>query len=101
MKALITGIRGFVGGHLTKLLLARGHEVAGLDCDDKGFDIDIGDKSIKIFKGDLRDEDVVANALNEFKPDCLFHLAAQSSVKLSFENPLDTFSANLIGTLIL
>lgn len=101
MKALITGIRGFVGGHLTKLLLARGDEVAGLDCDDKNLDIDIDGKPIRIFKGDLRDEDIVAKALNEFKPDCLFHLAAQSSVKLSFENPLETFSANLIGTLIL
>ncbi len=101
MKALITGIRGFVGGHLTKLLLARGDEVVGLDCDDKNLDIDIDGEPIRIFKGDLRDEDIVAKALNEFKPDCLFHLAAQSSVKLSFENPLETFSANLIGTLIL
>ncbi|MEE9553345.1 MAG: GDP-mannose 4,6-dehydratase [candidate division Zixibacteria bacterium] len=101
MKALITGIRGFVGGHMTRLLLERGDEVAGLDADDKDFNVAIGEKPVKVYKGDLRDEDIVSKALTEFKPDCLFHLAAQSSVKLSFENPLETFSANLIGTLIL
>jgi len=101
MKALITGIRGFVGGHLARLLLARGDEIAGLDFDDKDFDIEIDSDKLKVFKGDLRDEVVVSKALTQFKPDYVFHLAAQSSVKLSFENPFETFSVNLIGTLVL
>lgn len=101
MKALITGIRGFVGGHMAKLLLSRDHEVAGLDTDDKEFDIEIEGEKIKTYNGDLRDEDVVSKALDEFKPDYIFHLAAQSSVKISFENPFETFSVNLIGTLVL
>jgi len=101
MKALITGIRGFVGGHLAKYLLDRNFEVAGLDSDDKDFDLDIDPEKIPIFKGDLRDEALVANALSQFKPDYVFHLAAQSSVRISFENPLETFSVNLMGTLVL
>ncbi len=99
MKALITGICGFVGGHLTRLLLSRGYEVAGLDTDE--LEAELASTEIELFKGDLRDENVIANALNEFKPDTLFHLAAQSSVKLSFEDPFETFSVNLIGTLVL
>ncbi len=101
MKALITGINGFGGGHLTRLLLSLGHEVAGLDCGDRETTFDAEDKKIKVFKGDLRDEEIVSKAINKFKPDTIFHLAAQSSVKLSFENPFETFSANLIGTLML
>lgn len=101
MKALITGIRGFVGGHLARLLLSRDFEVAGLDTDDKDFDIALDGDKVKVYKGDLRDEDVVSKALTGFKPDQIYHLAAQSSVKLSFENPFETFSVNLIGTLVL
>ncbi len=101
MKALITGICGFVGGHLTRLLLSKGYEVAGLDSFERGSAIDPETKEVKVFKGDLRDEDAVSKAITEFKPDTLFHLAAQSSVKLSFENPFETFSANLIATLVL
>ncbi len=101
MKALITGIYGFVGGHLTRLLLSKGYEVAGLDSGERGSAIDLGAKEVKILKGDLRDEDVISKAITEFKPDTVFHLAAQSSVKLSFENPFETFSANLIATLVL
>lgn len=101
MKALITGIRGFVGGHMVRLLQSRGDEVAGLDFDDREFELDIDTNNLKIYKGDLRDEDIVAKALHDFKPDTVFHLAAQSSVKLSFENPFETFSVNLIGSLVL
>jgi len=101
MKALITGIRGFVGSHLTSLLLEMGYEVAGLDLDDKEGDLDPILKDISIYVGDLRDENVISKALTQFKPDQVFHLAAQSSVRLSFENPFETFSANLIGTLVL
>ncbi len=100
MKALITGIRGFVGGHLARHLLLENYEVAGLDNDqpDKTGE-QTGEKDLRFFSGDLRDEAVMSNALTEFAPDVIFHLAAQSSVKISFENPFETFSVNLIGTL--
>ncbi len=102
MKALITGIAGFSGGHLSRLLLDRGYEVAGIEVAESDNSL-LPDhlKGIKIYEGDLRDEVIIAKALNDFKPDILFHLAAQTSVKLSFESPLETFSVNVIGTLIL
>jgi len=102
MRALITGISGFSGRHLSAYLLEKGYEVAGID--NAGMDLPneiIKSDNIEIFIGDLRDESILSDALNSFKPDILFHLAAQSSVKISFENPLETFSDNLIGTLIL
>ena len=102
MRSLITGIAGFSAGHLAKLLLERGHEVAGLESVPvKHADLPAYFKDIDIYHGDIRDEDVLSKALNGFKPDSIFHLAAQSSVKVSFENPVETFSANLIGTLML
>lgn len=90
-----------MGGHLTRLLLSKGHEVVGLDSGERESAVDLGTKDVKVFKGDLRDEDVISKAIAEFKPDTVFHLAAQSSVKLSFENPFETFSVNLIATLVL
>jgi len=102
MKVLITGISGFVGRHLTKYLLSRGDQVAGIDSTAAEFSNEIlKNEDLDIYEGDLRDEEILSKALNEFEPDTLIHLAAQSSVKISFENPLETFSDNLIGTLIL
>ena len=63
MKALITGICGFVGGHLTRLLLSKGHEVVGLDAGDRESASDLGIKEVRVLKGDLRDEDVISKAL--------------------------------------
>ncbi len=100
MKAFITGIAGFAGRHLTGYLLDRGDEVTGLEpegCED--VDVLIKEHGIKIHIGDIRDEKTLLDALRQSKPDIVFHLAAQSSVRLSFENPQDTFSINIMGTL--
>ncbi len=102
MKALITGIAGFAGGHLTRYLLDRGDEVAGIEQgESKNWEEFAKAHKIKVYAGDIRDEEMVAKAINQFKPDTIIHLAAQSSVKLSFEDPFETFSANVIGTLVL
>jgi GDP-4-dehydro-6-deoxy-D-mannose reductase len=100
LKALITGIAGFAGLHLSEYLLSRGDEVAGLEAaDPKETDGFSKSHKVKIYHGDLRDENIMAKAIKQFKPDTIFHLAAQSSVRISFENPLETFSVNIIGTL--
>jgi GDP-4-dehydro-6-deoxy-D-mannose reductase len=100
MKIFITGIGGFVGRHLTRYLAYEGHEVSGLDYAS----VELPDEfksfeKFKSFEGDLRDEKIIAGIIDECKPDAIFHLAAQSSVKISFENPHETFSDNLFGTL--
>ena len=103
-KALITGINGFVGAHLTELLMAKGFKVTGLDVSDESSGAPAPHertlpKDVKILHGDLRDEQAVSEAIVETTPDVIFHLAAQSSVKLSFENPAETFSINVNGSL--
>jgi GDP-4-dehydro-6-deoxy-D-mannose reductase len=98
MKALITGIYGFVGYHLAHHLLDNGHRVAGF-----ALESDIDPKAlpgeIKTYVGDLREPKKINEALADFAPDWVFHLAALSSVKLSFENPAETFSINIMGSL--
>lgn len=97
-KALITGINGFVGAHLTTALLAGGYDVVGYDHVD---DIEkrAVPRELKVFTGDIRDEPRLQEAIHSAKPDVIFHLAAQSSVKLSFEDPAETFAVNVNGTL--
>jgi len=100
MKILITGIGGFVGNHLTRYLNYEGHEISGLDYANVEIPEEFKSfENFKSFEGDLRDEKIIAEILDETKPDAIFHLAAQSSVKISFENPQETFSDNLFGTL--
>lgn len=102
MRAFITGIAGFAGRHLTEYLRSRGDEVAGLEQDESEEVAKlVKAQDLKVYFGDLRDESTLEKAIKQFKPDTVFHLAAQSSVRFSFENPLETFSVNIIGTLVL
>ncbi|MCP4582031.1 MAG: GDP-mannose 4,6-dehydratase [candidate division Zixibacteria bacterium] len=103
-KALITGCNGFVGSHLADLLIREGFEIIGYD-----FDEEISDKSVKAgvgrhkniirVTGDLRDENKINEVIGQYSPGLIIHLAAQSSVKLSFEDPAETLAINISGTL--
>lgn len=84
MKALITGLSGFVGKHLADYLVAEGWIV-------HGFDIPHGQ--------DIRDFEQIRNALDEFRPDVIFHLAAQAYVPESFTSPQRAIEVNTIGSL--
>lgn len=84
MKALVTGSRGFVGGHLINELLSQGWEV-------KGFNLRDGQN--------ILDYEFVRNALDVERPDAIFHLAAQAYVPESFANPTRTFQVNTLGSL--
>ncbi len=89
-----------MGCHLTRYLIYGGHEISGIDYPDIEFPDDLkSQEKLKIYEGDLRDDKIVSEIMGECKPDAIFHLAAQSSVKISFENPQETFSDNLFGTL--
>ncbi|MFX1237269.1 MAG: GDP-mannose 4,6-dehydratase [Promethearchaeota archaeon] len=100
MKALITGITGFVGSHLAEYLLEKGDMVFGTfrwrsprDNIEK-----IRDK-ISLVECELLDAISVKNCISTVKPDVIFHLAAQSYVPSSFEQPAATLQTNIIGTL--
>ncbi|MBU1356257.1 MAG: GDP-mannose 4,6-dehydratase [Candidatus Edwardsbacteria bacterium] len=95
MRVFITGIEGFVGHHLAGHLIAAGHEVSGSYFDEPA----VGDLNGRctLFRIDLRSGEGLHQALASARPQCLYHLAAQSSPALSFKKPVDTFEINVIG----
>lgn len=100
MKSLITGITGFVGSHLAELLLSKGHDVYGLcrwRSDSKNIE-HIKDK-LTLIEADIKDASSVHNAIKDIRPDYIFHLAAMSFVKASWEYPAETLSTNILGEL--
>ena len=103
-KVLITGIDGFVGNHLAAHLLTMGYSIVGLDIDiqqsDRLLRSDTNTRDlVELVDGDLRDGEKINELFADSNYELVFHLAAQSSVKLSFENPAETFDINVNGTL--
>ena len=94
MKALIIGAAGFVGGYLIDALKTAGYDVYATKL--KHENIDVG---VSVYNLDLTDFSEVCNLLNEIKPDMIYHLAAQSSVKLSWEKPQMTANINILGAI--
>lgn len=105
-KAFITGITGMVGSHLADFLVENTDwEIHGLlrwrsPLDNIEQHLDRINKGERIFLhyGDLRDSDSINSVVSTVKPDYVFHLAAQSYPKTSFESPLDTYETNIQGT---
>jgi GDP-4-dehydro-6-deoxy-D-mannose reductase len=95
MKALITGINGFVGKYLSKYLIEKGYDVYGTVIEDN---IQMDD--IKIYKMNLLDKEEVAETIRKIKPDQVYHLAGQSAVGFSWNNPTLTIIFNVMGQLI-
>ncbi|HEX2787309.1 MAG TPA: GDP-mannose 4,6-dehydratase [Ignavibacteria bacterium] len=101
--ALITGITGQDGAYLSQLLLSKGYKVVGITRDTSEFRLrnlmylGISDK-IELHKANLQDLSNIIRILDKVKPDEIYHLAAQSSVGLSFEQPIGTLEFNIIST---
>jgi UDP-glucose 4-epimerase len=96
MKALITGGCGFVGVNLAGVLLANGHSIRVLDNLVLGKREFLGDLDVEFIEGDLRSKDDVAGAVDGM--DVVIHLAADTRVIPSIENPVFNFENNVIGT---
>ena len=98
MRALITGIGGFVGHHLLNHLLEQGDEVCGL-----GRPADVGSdgSSVQIMEADLRDRPTVERFVRETQPEAVYHLAAQSSPAESLADPWGTIGNNLLAQITL
>ena len=92
MKVLLTGGAGFAGRHLSAMLSARGHEVFIAD----RFDPASADASHLVLY--LENEESIRTVLQTVKPDCIIHLAAQSSVAQSWKTPESTLEVNIIGS---
>src|ERR1700760_2910635 len=103
-KALICGIGGQDGAYLAKHLINEGYEVFGTSRDaeasaSRNLSILGIDQQIKTFSASLNDFRSVIQVLNKARPDEIYNLSGQSSVGLSFEQPVETFNSITLGTL--
>lgn len=100
MRCLITGAAGFIGSHLTDLLLSQGAEVTGLDNLTSGKIENLAEAlnnpKFKFEKIDLTNVVELENLQDNF--DHIFHLAALAEIVPSIQNPDVYFSSNVIGT---
>jgi len=100
--AIITGITGQDGAYLAQLLLQNNYEVIGIvrsytSSNFNGLDyLKIRD-NITLVECDLLDISHIINVIKDFKPDEIYNLAAQSSVSLSFAQPIGTFTFNTLS----
>ena len=106
MKALICGVTGQDGAYLAQLLLAKGYDVWGTSRDAQASTfhnlarLEIRDQLtlVSMAPHDFRS---VLQVLSRCQPDEVYNLAGQSSVRLSFEQPVETMESNVIGSLYL
>lgn len=107
-KALITGVTGQDGSYLAELLLEKGYKVRGLArrCSNSNLgrlETVLNNlewkSSFEIVYGDLMDLSGLVRIMEEFKPDEVYNLAAQSHVRLSFDIPIETAECTGIGCL--
>ncbi|MDR2161830.1 MAG: CDP-glucose 4,6-dehydratase [Desulfovibrio sp.] len=102
-RVFVTGHTGFKGSWLTAWLLTLGARVTGFSLDLPGSPAAFTalglERHIRHLTGDVRDREALALALGEARPEVVFHLAAQSLVRPSYEDPARTFETNALGTL--
>ena len=106
--ALITGITGQDGSYLAELLLSKGYEVHGIIRRSSTFNtsridhiyVDPHDPNAKFFLhyGDLSDSEQISNIIYNIKPEEVYHLGAQSHVRVSFDSPEYTGNVTALGT---
>jgi len=94
-RILVTGGAGFIGSHLVDKLVFLGHQVTVLDNLSKGKKENVN-KNAKLVLGDIRDN--LSGPLKNKKFDYVYHLAAQTSVKKSFDNPEENAEINASGS---
>ncbi|MFZ6767001.1 CDP-glucose 4,6-dehydratase [Undibacterium sp. Di26W] len=101
-RVLLTGHTGFKGAWFANWLARMGAIVHGLALPPESrpnlFDALEIDKKIHSHFGDIRQFDIVKQAVDAAQPDIVFHLAAQALVRASYKQPLATFETNVIGT---
>lgn len=121
MKILVTGVAGFIGSHLAKVLLERGNEVVGFDSINDYYDVNVkygrleraGIEKLdvtygktlvsskypnyKFIQGNLEDKELLENIFKEEKFDKVCNLAAQAGVRYSLTNPDAYINSNIVG----
>jgi UDP-glucuronate 4-epimerase len=106
MRILVTGAAGFIGFHVSKALLDRGHEVVGLDNLNDYYDVRLklarlerleGRNGFRFIKQDIADRTSMPGLFAEERPERVVHLAAQAGVRHAFDHPHDYIEANIVG----
>lgn len=101
-RVFITGHTGFKGSWLSYWLSELGANVMGYalkpSTSPSLFDVLSLDRSSDSVIGDIRDLNHLMKTVSEFKPEIIFHLAAQAIVRESYKDPIETFQTNVIGT---
>jgi GDP-4-dehydro-6-deoxy-D-mannose reductase len=100
-RVLVTGVTGFAGSHLVDFMLDRGDvEIWGiLRWRSRTENIEHFRDRIRLLECDLRDAESTRDALEQVKPDWIFHLAAQSYVPTSWNAPTESLTTNVLGQL--
>ena len=103
-KALITGINGQDGSYLAEFLLDKGYEVFGTlkrnsVAENQTARLDKVYDKIKLFYADLTDLSSLISVIQKTQPDEIYNLAAQSHVRISFDQPIYTAQVTGVGTL--
>lgn len=102
-KVIITGHTGFKGAWLTAWLKHLGANIVGVSLDPpttpSHYDAAKMSSGIEDIRLDIRNQKALTEIVASTKPDFVFHLAAQALVRKSYENPIETWQTNLIGTL--
>lgn len=101
-KVFITGHTGFKGSWLSLWLQSMGATVCGFslapDTTPNLFTAAKIAKGMQSILGDIRDRKAISAAIHDFSPEIIFHLAAQPLVRYSYDNPVETYETNVLGT---
>ena len=108
-RALVTGVTGQDGSYLAELLLSKGYEVHGVVRRSSSFntrrlehvyhDRHAGGRPLTLHYGDVADGNCLARIIREVRPTEIYNLAAQSHVRVSFDQPTYTADVTAVGTL--
>ncbi len=98
MIILVTGGAGFIGSNLVDKLIDLGHEVIIIDNLRSGKKENINSK-VQFFQEDICDKEKIDQIFEQFKPEVIFHLAAQNEVPYSISHPFEDQQINILGTI--